>query len=191
MQHSIMTTVNQEDNTLVVFVRMPIVSEEHLFRVCEILTFPVPIIVPGQDRKDALQITGLPQQVALSFSQRYYIPMHFMNWAGCYGENILLCKDIPYMKKVSDDTCMGALLKSNYYVELFHMVSFTYPSNLLLYNHFTNLLTIIVIQILIFAYFIPLIVILISVLTNITLILILGFLTNHKISLSELQGPTS
>ena len=33
-----------------------------------------------------------------------------MNCAGCYGETILLCKDIPYMKKVSDDTCMGALL---------------------------------------------------------------------------------
>ena len=34
-----------------------------------------------------------------------------MNWAGCYGENILLCKDIPYMKKVSDDTCMGTLFR--------------------------------------------------------------------------------
>ena len=34
-----------------------------------------------------------------------------MNWAGCYGENILLCKDIPYMKKVSDDTCMAALFR--------------------------------------------------------------------------------
>ena len=75
----------QEDNALVVFVHMPIVSEEHLFRVYEILTFPVPIVVPGQNKKDALQITGLLQQVALSLSQRYYIPMHFMNWAGCYG----------------------------------------------------------------------------------------------------------
>ena len=71
------------------------------------------------------------------------------------------------------------------------MVSFTYPSNLLLYHHFTNRLTIILIQILSYAYFIPLIVILISVLTNITLILILGFLNNHKISLSELPGPNS
>ena len=67
--------------------------------------------MPGQYKKDALQITDLPQQVALSLSQRYYIVMHFMNWTGCYGENILLCKDIPYMKKVSDDTCMGALLR--------------------------------------------------------------------------------
>ena len=93
------------------FVRMPIVSEEHLFLIYEILTFSVPIVVPGQNQKDALQITDLPQHVALSLSQRYYIPMHFMNWAGCYGENILLCKDTPYMKKVSDDTCMGALLR--------------------------------------------------------------------------------
>ena len=101
----------REEEAVVIFVRMPIVSEEHLFRIYEILTFPVPIVVPGQYKKDALQITGLPQQVALSLSQRYYIPMHFMNWAGCYGETILLCKDIPYMKKVSDDTCMGALLR--------------------------------------------------------------------------------
>ena len=101
----------QEDEALVVFVRMPIVSEEHLFRMYEILTFPVPIVVPGQNKKDALQKTDLPQQVALSLSQRYYIPMHFMNWTGCYGENILLCKDIPYMKKVSDNTCMGALFR--------------------------------------------------------------------------------
>ena len=71
------------------------------------------------------------------------------------------------------------------------MVSFTYPSNLLLYHHFTNLLTTFLIKIQIYAYFIPLIVILISVLTNITLILNLRFLTNHKISLSELPGPNS
>ena len=86
-------------------------SEEHLFRVCEILTFPVPITVPGQSKKDALQVAGLPPQVALSLSQCYYIPMHSMSWAGCYGETILLCKDIPYMKKVSDDTCMAALFR--------------------------------------------------------------------------------
>ena len=103
----------REEESVVVFVRMPIVSEEHLFRIYEILTFPVPIVVPGRYKKDALQITGLPQQVALSLSQRYYIPMHFMNWAGCYGETILMCKDIPYMKKVSDYTCMGALLRKD------------------------------------------------------------------------------
>ena len=103
----------REEEAVVVFVRIPIVSEEHLFRIYEILTFPVPIVVPGRYKKDALQITGLPQQVALSLSQRYYIPMHFMNWAGCYGETILMCKDIPYMKKVSDDTCMGALLRKD------------------------------------------------------------------------------
>ena len=34
-----------------------------------------------------------------------------MSWAGCYGETILLCKDIPYMKKVSDDTCMAVLFR--------------------------------------------------------------------------------
>ena len=63
------------------------------------------------------------------------------------------------------------------------MVSFTYPSYLLLYHHFTNLLTIILIQILNHAYFIALIVILIDS--------DFGFLTNHKISLSELPGPNS
>ena len=99
----------REDQHLVVFVRMPIVSEEHFFRVYEILTFPVPITEPGQSRKDALQVAGLPPQVALSLSQRYYIPMHSMSWAGCYEETILLCKDIPYMKKVSDRTRMAAL----------------------------------------------------------------------------------
>ena len=98
----------REDQHLVIFVRMPFVSEEHLFRVYEILTFPVPITVPGQGRKDALQVVGLQKQVALSLSRRYYIPMHSMSWAGCYGETILLCKDIPYMKKVSDDTCMAS-----------------------------------------------------------------------------------
>ena len=99
----------REEQHLVVFVRMPIVSEEHFFRVYEILTFPVPITEPGQSRKDALQVAGLPPQVALSLSQRYYIPMHSMSWAGCYEETILLCKDIPYMKKVSDRTRMAAL----------------------------------------------------------------------------------
>ena len=63
------------------------------------------------------------------------------------------------------------------------MVSFTYTSNFLLYHHITNLLTIILIQILIYAYFIPLIVILIDY--------DFGFLTNHKITLSELPGPNS
>ena len=47
----------REDGHPVIFVRMPIVSEEHLFRVYEILTFPVPITVPGQSRKDATQIS--------------------------------------------------------------------------------------------------------------------------------------
>ena len=34
-----------------------------------------------------------------------------MSWVRCYGETILLCKDIPYMKKVSDDTCIAALFR--------------------------------------------------------------------------------
>ena len=42
--------------------------------------------MPGQNKKDALQIIGLPQQVALSLSH-------------------------PYMKKASDDTCMAALFR--------------------------------------------------------------------------------
>ena len=103
----------REDQHLVVFERIPIVSEEHLFRVYKILTFPVPITVPGQSRKDALQVAGLPPHVALSLSQRYYILMHSMSWAGRYGETILLCKDITYMKKVSDDTCMAALFRKD------------------------------------------------------------------------------
>ena len=58
----------KEEKHLVVFARMPIVSEEHLYRFFEIRTFPVPITVPGLAKKDALQIIGLLRQVALSLS---------------------------------------------------------------------------------------------------------------------------
>ena len=50
---------------LTVYVRMPVVSEEHLFRVYEVLSFPVPINMGGI-KKDALQIVGLPGHVAVS-----------------------------------------------------------------------------------------------------------------------------
>ena len=34
-----------------------------------------------------------------------------VNWAGCYGQTIVMCKDLPYMKKVDDLTCIAALLR--------------------------------------------------------------------------------
>ena len=34
-----------------------------------------------------------------------------VNWAGCYGDTIVLCKDIPYMKRVTQETCIAGLLR--------------------------------------------------------------------------------
>ena len=65
----------------------------------------------GGVQKDALQIIGLPAHVAVSLTRRYYIPLVNMNWAGCYGQTIVMCKDLPYMKKVDDRTCIAALLR--------------------------------------------------------------------------------
>ena len=98
------------DNQLTVYVRLPVVSGEHRFRVYEVLSFPVPINMGGV-QKDALQIAGLPAHVAVSLTRRYYIPLVNVNWAGCYGQTIVMCKDLPYMKKVDDRTCIAALLR--------------------------------------------------------------------------------
>ena len=65
----------------------------------------------GEIKKDALQIVGLPGHVAASLTRRYYIPLVNVNWAGCYGQTIVMCKDLPYMKKVDDRTCIAALLR--------------------------------------------------------------------------------
>ena len=67
----------------------------------------------GGIKKDALQIVGLPGHVAVSLTRRYYIPLVNVNWAGCYGQTIVMCKDLPYMKKVDDLTCIAALLRQD------------------------------------------------------------------------------
>ena len=68
----------------------------------------------GNDaQKDALQIVDLPAHVAVSLTRQYYIPLVNVNWAGCYGQTIVMCKDLPYMKKVSDRTCMASLLRKD------------------------------------------------------------------------------
>ena len=48
-----------KDNELIVYVRIPVVSGEHLFRVYEVLSFPVPINMGNHAQKDALQIVNL------------------------------------------------------------------------------------------------------------------------------------
>ena len=65
----------------------------------------------GGVQKDALQIVGLPADVAVSLTRWYYIPLMNVNWAGCYRQTIVMCKDLPYMKKVDDRTCIAALLR--------------------------------------------------------------------------------
>ena len=60
-------------------------------------------------RKDALQIVDLPAHIAVLLTKQYYIPLANVNWAGCYEQTIVLCKVLPYMKKVSDNTCVAAL----------------------------------------------------------------------------------
>ena len=102
---------NETSNKLTVFVRIPVVADEHLFRIYEVLTFPVPISVQGRTQKDALQIVNLPTSVAMSMSKQYYVPLTSSSWSGCYGQYITLCKDLPYMKKITDNTCMAALLR--------------------------------------------------------------------------------
>ena len=102
---------NETSNKLTVFVRIPVVADEHLFRIYEVLTFPVPISVQGRTQKDALQIVNLPTSVAMSMSKQYYVPLTSSSWSGCYGQYITLCKDLPYMKKITDNTCTAALLR--------------------------------------------------------------------------------
>ena len=86
-------------------------ADEHLFRIYEVLTFPVPIAVQGRTQKDALQIVNLPMSVAMSMSKNYYAPLTSSSWSGCYGQYITLCKDLPYMKKITENTCTAALLR--------------------------------------------------------------------------------
>ena len=42
---------NETSNKLTVFVRIPVVADEHLFRIYEVLTFPVPLLGTGKDAK--------------------------------------------------------------------------------------------------------------------------------------------
>ena len=97
---------------MAVYIRIPVVAEEHLFRVYQVMSFPVPVRIPNEE-SDALQIVNLPAQVAVSLSKMYYIPMPNVNWAGCYGDTIVLCKDIPYMKRVTEETCIAGLLRDD------------------------------------------------------------------------------
>ena len=106
-------TYNQTGSQLTVFVRIPVVADEHLFRIYEVLTFPVPLAVQGRTQKDALQIVNLPTSVAVSMSGQYYVPLTSSSWSGCYGQYITLCKDVPYMKKITDTTCTAALLRQD------------------------------------------------------------------------------
>ena len=84
---------------LTVYVRVPVVADEHLFRIYGVLTFPVHIMVQGREKKDALQIINLPKSLAMSMSRQYYVPLTSSSWSGYYGQSITLCKDLPYMKK--------------------------------------------------------------------------------------------
>ena len=77
------------------------------------LTFPVPIRIHATDDCDALQIVDLPAQIAVSLSGQYYIPMPAAHFAGCYGRTIILCKDIPYLKRVTENTCIATLLRDD------------------------------------------------------------------------------
>ena len=101
------------NDELIVYVRIPVVSGEHLFRVYEALSFPVPINMGNYAQKDALQIVNLPAHVAVSLTKQYYIPLVNDNWAGCYGQTIVMCKNLPYMKKVTDRTCIASLLRKD------------------------------------------------------------------------------
>ena len=106
-----LSTYDKLKKELTVYVRIPVVADEHLFRIYEVLTFPVPIAVQGRTQKDVLQIVNLPTSVAMSMSQNYYVPLASSSWSGCYGQYITLCKDLPYMKKITDKTCTAALLR--------------------------------------------------------------------------------
>ena len=52
---------------LIVYVRIPVVSGEHLFTVYEVLSFPVPLNMGNNAQKDALQIVDLPAHVAVFY----------------------------------------------------------------------------------------------------------------------------
>ena len=73
----------------------------------------MPINMGNNAQKDAFQIVNLPSHVALSLTKQYYIPLVNVNWAGCYRQTIGMCKDLPYMKKVTDRTCIASLLRKD------------------------------------------------------------------------------
>ena len=64
-----------KDGELTVYVRIPVVSGEHLFRVYKVLSFPVPVNMGNNAQKYALQIVDIPVHVAVSLTRQYYIPL--------------------------------------------------------------------------------------------------------------------
>ena len=62
-----------KDNDLTVYVKIPVVSGEHLFKVYNMLSFPVPINMGNGAQKDALEIVHLPAHVVVSLTRQYYI----------------------------------------------------------------------------------------------------------------------
>ena len=106
-------TCSRTNDTLLVSMTIPVVSDEHLFTIYRVLSFPVPVRVFNTSTVDATLITDLPTEVAISFNAQYLIPQPVVDWGLCYGDTITVCPDIPLMGKTTDRTCIAALLRND------------------------------------------------------------------------------
>ena len=100
----------REGHLIMVAMTVPITTQQHLFSIFKVTTLPVPIQVYQDEAVDAMRVTDLPTEVAISRDGRYFINQPVLQWSTCFGSSPAVCPDIPYQERTSGDSCMAAII---------------------------------------------------------------------------------
>ena len=90
--------------------KFPISTLEANLDVFEILTFPVPI---NQTSNHATQLLDLPQYLAISVTENYYMTLTKSEWTNYHGQSNKLCPSQMPLIPISSPSCLPALYYKN------------------------------------------------------------------------------
>ena len=100
----------REAKKVYITLKFPISTLEANLDVFEVLTFPVPI---NQTSNHATQLLDLPQYLAISVTENYYMTLTKSEWTNCHGQSNKLCPSQMPMIPISNPSCLPALYYKN------------------------------------------------------------------------------
>lgn len=102
-------TVTRGSHSVFISLKFPITFHKQPFKLCKILSFPVPI---NNNSRNATQIVDINDYFLISADERYHVSLPRSTINQCIGISLMTCPIRPLLKTMKEPDCEAVLFQN-------------------------------------------------------------------------------